>query len=55
VKIVKPGNNAWNYKKNPEARASYFFNGKLVSAEEFGNLNYGYAGTAFGFGRRYSD
>jgi RHS repeat-associated protein len=46
---VKPGG-PWDYKRNSEGRGFYFFNGKLVTAEEFGNLNYGYSGTAFGFG-----
>jgi Bacterial toxin 44 len=35
---------------NPDKRGFYFFNGQLVSSEAFGNLNYGYTGTAFGFG-----
>jgi Bacterial toxin 44 len=47
---VKPGG-PWDYKRNAENRGFYFFNGQLVSAEEFGNLNYGYSGTAFGIGK----
>ena len=47
---VKPGGN-WDYKRNSDNRGYYFFNGKLVSSEDFGNLNYGYSGTSFGFGK----
>ncbi len=46
---VKPGG-PWDY-KTVDSRGFYFFNGKLVSAEDFGNLNYGYAGTAYGLGK----
>jgi hypothetical protein len=38
----------WDYKQ--AARAKFFFNGNLVTSEDFGNLNYGYTGAAGGFG-----
>lgn len=45
----------WDYKTssvlgNPDQRRYYFYDGKLVTAEEFGNIHYGETGTAFGFG-----
>jgi hypothetical protein len=43
---------AWDY-KTPAAnggRGYYFFNGKLVNANDFGNMNYGYTGAAIGMG-----
>jgi RHS repeat-associated protein len=49
VSHVRPGG-SWDYKRNTDNRGFYFFNGNLISAEEFGNANYGYSGTAFGFG-----
>jgi len=48
--LVKPGGQ-WDYKRNPEGRGYYFVDGKLITAEEFGNLNFGYTGTAFGVGQ----
>jgi len=42
----------WDYKNNSEGRQYYFYNGELVTSEEYGNLHYGDTGTAFGIGRR---
>lgn len=36
----------WDFKKYE--RGYYFFNGELVKKEEFGNIHYGYVGTATG-------
>ncbi|OHA17615.1 MAG: hypothetical protein A2664_03270 [Candidatus Taylorbacteria bacterium RIFCSPHIGHO2_01_FULL_46_22b] len=41
-------NGSWDYKT--QGREYYFFDGKLVKADEFGNLNFGYTGTAGGIG-----
>ena len=38
-----------NFKEEDGKRGWYWFNGKLVTAEEFGNLHYGYVGAAGGF------
>jgi hypothetical protein len=51
INAVQPGG-AWDY-KDPAARGGrgyYFFNAKLVNANDFGNLNYGYTGAALGLG-----
>ena len=42
----------WDFKdkKNPEHRSHYWFDNELVTAEEFGNIHYGYVGAAGGFG-----
>lgn len=52
AKVMWPGSGSMDYRGagNPDNRGYYFFNGQLVTAEVFGNLNYGYTGTAFGFG-----
>jgi RHS repeat-associated protein len=47
VGLVKP-NGAWDYKT--QSRSLYIVNGKVVDKEAFGNINYGYTGTAGGFG-----
>lgn len=47
VNNVKPGG-AWDYKTGN--RSFYFFKNDLVGKEAFGNINYGYTGTAAGFG-----
>ena len=39
----------WDYKNLN--RAMYFFGDELISSQSFGNRNYGYAGTAAGFGK----
>lgn len=41
---------AWDFKytKNPEHRPYYWFGDRLVNAENFGNLHYGYVGAAGG-------
>ena len=51
AKNVKTGGK-WDFKdkNNPEHRSFYWFEGKLVTAEEFGNIHYGYVGAAGGFG-----
>ena len=48
---VKTGGK-WDFKdkNNPEHRSFYWFNDELVTAEEFGNIHYGYVGAAGGFG-----
>ncbi|MFA5188564.1 MAG: RHS repeat-associated core domain-containing protein [Patescibacteria group bacterium] len=38
----------WDYKQQDR---EFFFNGSLYSSEDFGNLNYGYCGTAGGFSK----
>ena len=46
---VKPGG-AWDY-KGPASRGGrgyYFFNGRFIDANAFGNANYGYTGAAVG-------
>ena len=52
AKNVKTGGK-WDFKdkNNPEHRSYYWFNNELVSAEEFGNIHYGYVGAAGGFGK----
>jgi len=51
AKNVKTGGK-WDFKdkNNPEHRSFYWFEGELVTAEEFGNIHYGYVGAAGGFG-----
>jgi hypothetical protein len=39
----------WDYKN--QNRSYYFFENKLVGKEDFGNINFGYAGTAGGFNK----
>lgn len=39
-----------DYKNGPDSNRLYFMNGGLVKSEAFGNYNYGYVGTAAGFG-----
>lgn len=41
----------WDFKdvNNPEHRSFYWFKNNLVTAEEFGNIHYGYVGAAGGF------
>jgi hypothetical protein len=43
--LVMPGGK-WDYKTQDRY---FFYNGSLVSSATFGNINYGYAGTAGGF------
>ncbi|MBN1325552.1 hypothetical protein JW977_01030, partial [Candidatus Falkowbacteria bacterium] len=45
---VKTGGD-WDYKQSE--RGFYFFKGELVDKYSFGNLNYGYTGTAGGFSK----
>ena len=42
----------WDFKnkKNQNYRTYYWFNNDLISAEDFGNVHYGYVGAAGGFG-----
>jgi RHS repeat-associated protein len=51
--LVMPGG-AWDYKSraNPVGggREFYFFGNQLVNADTYGNMSYGYVGTAGGFG-----
>jgi len=48
---VKTGGK-WDFKdpNNPKHRSHYWFGNELVTAEEFGNIHYGYVGAAGGFG-----
>jgi hypothetical protein len=39
----------WDYKN--QNRSYYFFENKLVGKEDFGNINFGYTGTAGGFNK----
>ena len=52
VNNVRPGGN-WDFKNtaNPQdgGRGYYFFGDQLFSAEDFGNIHFGYVGTAGGF------
>ena len=51
LNAIQPGG-AWDY-KGPAAnggRGYYFFNGRLIDANAFGNANYGYTGAAIGIG-----
>jgi hypothetical protein len=43
---VKPGGE-WDYKRQDR---QFFYNGELITGEEYGNIHYGYVGTAAGFG-----
>jgi RHS repeat-associated protein len=49
--LVKTGGE-WDFKNNEKyaGREFFFFGGELVQKEEFGNLHYGYVGTAGGYG-----
>ena len=51
LNAVQPGG-AWDYKVAAAngGRGYYFFNGQLVDANSFGNINYGYTGAAVGIG-----
>jgi RHS repeat-associated protein len=48
VNHVKP-NGDWDYKRQDRW---FFFGGKLYNSEDFGNLHYGYVGTAAGIGSK---
>ncbi len=52
AKNVRTGGK-WDFKdkNNPEHRSFYWFNNELVTAEEFGNIHYGYVGAAGCFGK----
>ena len=45
-------NGIWDFKntENTNYRSRYWFNNDLISAENFGNVHYGYVGAAGGFG-----
>src|SRR3989344_1850654 len=49
VNLVNYGGD-WDFLRLPNARGSYFFGGELVGTEIFGNIHYGYVGTAGGLG-----
>jgi hypothetical protein len=51
LNAVQPGG-AWDYKGGAAngGRGYYFFNGQLVDANSFANINYGYTGAAVGIG-----
>ena len=50
AKAVRTGG-VWDFKdiNNSNHRAFYWFDGNLVTAEEYGNIHYGYVGAAGGF------
>jgi len=57
-RAIKWGNNVrfwgkWDYKNLDDGRDDgYIFEGQIVTPEEFGNINFGYTGTALGLSRQ---
>ena len=56
--LVRPGG-SWDYKVTYSKKLSWMpeygvcmYDGKFITAEELGNINYGYTGTALGFGSK---